>query len=251
MPLKIDIEELRERYTKSYVRGLKSMFRGRETILEEILKIGTGNSQGPLWIAGGGVYRPPIGEESGVKRATDSEGKEIIDVDIVVSQLSQKPYSPKVHGWSEWRTRFGNTSFRKNGYNVVIMDLSSFPTLAARNLKPTIENFLTTTPLNIQSIAVPIGDDPYETRLIGDIGILAIYKREVKINDLREGVDRALREWRYEAQNQNIDLEEFERYIIGINLNPLVIESVKRKAEELGFGYDLTLPLEENPGQAS
>lgn len=225
-----DIEELRERYTKTYIKKLKKNFRDeKESLLNEILKIGRENSQGPLWIAGGGVYRPIIEGEYGIKtrREKGKEGEEIFDIDIAVNYLSTEPYSPRALGWSEWRTRFGDPAYRKGNYIIALNNLSMCYPIVSRKLEPTIENLLKHAPLNIQAIAWPIYEDFYSGKLIGDTGIMAIHNRIVRVNDIDDTLYNIHRIFEYEGKTIEED-----------NLKYLVRDFIRIKAAELGFDYD-------------
>lgn len=65
--------------------------------------------------------------------------------------------------------------------------LGTIHSVVRRNLNPTIENFLSGTPLNIQSIAFDIESQ----KVIGDIGLRSIQEKIIAVNDLEQAKYRA------------------------------------------------------------
>ena len=227
------MQELKERYIPHVIKGLK-----KERLWEEIFKIATENSVGQLCLIGGGVYRSII--EGEYKTKTDRENK-VIDLDFVASQLSTEPYSPRNFGWSERRTKYGNPSYWKGKHCVVLNDLNTFHSIVASGNQPSLEKLLDLTPLDIQAIGLIINkENLFDGELIGDKGILAIYNRQVRINNLSESTYEVCRELAYEAQLV-IGSPEFQAHIEKVDINQLLKEFVGRKARQLGFNPDFTL----------
>lgn len=232
--IKPSIQELKEKYIPHVIRALK-----KERLWEEIFKIAVENSDGQLCLIGGGAYRPII--ESEYKTKTKRENG-IIDIDFVASQLSTEPYSPRNLGWSERRTKYGNPSYWKGKRCVVLNDLNTFHSIVASGNQPSLEKLLNLTPLDIQATGLIVNkENPFDGELIGDKGILAVYNKRVRINNLSEATYEVFRELAYEA-HLIVGSPEFNEHIKGLDINQLLREFVERKAGELDFTPDFTLP---------
>lgn len=85
--------------------------------------------------------------------------------------------------------------------------LRSIYSISLRQIEPTIEHYLTGVPLTIQSIAYDVD----ENRIIGEIGIDALQRRLVKVNDLSFA--------KYYSKKKNKPLQEI----------------IREKADALGF----------------
>jgi len=171
------------------------------------------NSLGRIWILGGFVYRNIIKEIYG-----NPQLPEPVDVDFL---LEKKPVGGDLYLPEEWNpkmTDYGNLGLMMGNLKISLNYLFNFRSLLTRNLEPTLENLFRTIPLNVQGIVYSLED----RCISGFRGISAIKRRKVRINNLREA--------RHEAERLEIDLGEL----------------VRRKAGELGFDYDLTLPPEED-----
>ncbi len=215
-----DIEKLREKY-----RGIVVKTLDKDPKWPEILKIGLGNSEGQLMIAGGYIYRPISEFEYKIKTRRENG---IIDVDFVAGQLSTKPYTLRNLGWRERRTKYGNPAFWNKQYCVVVSDLNSYP-------RPTLEDLIDNTPLDIQSIGIVIRrDEPFLGELIGNKGILAIHHKQVKINNRIEAVYEIYKKIAHEAQLV-VGSEEFNQYIKGFDMEKILREFVEKKASQLHF----------------
>ena len=224
----LDIEKLKRIYSAILIRKLKK----EQPIWEEIFKIGTENSAGDLIIAGGFIYRPII--EAKYRRKTKREDG-IIDVDFIASQLSREPYSPRPLGWAEQRTIYGNPSYVKGNHYVVLNDMHTFHSIMVSGRQPTIENLLDLTPLDIQSIGWIIKrDDLFAGELVGDKGILAIYNRQVRMNNREEAVYEIRRRLAYEAQ-LDLGSEEFNLHMRQFNIEDLLKKFIESKAKDLRF----------------
>lgn len=235
---KKQITELTERYTSKFLEGLK---RFDPKILAEIYEIGRRNLDGPFALVGGGVYRPIIEAEYKTKteRRRDEEG-DIFDFDLFGGWLSTVPYSPRVLGWSEGRTRHGDESFKKGHYLVALNNLSIFQSITSRNLEPTIENLLKNAPLDIQSIAWIFGDNFYDGRLVGEKGIVAINKRQVRINDEMSLVNNMFNSIRIPQETKDYleetDIKEWEGNVLEEKARQLGFTAIKTKRKNNGNG---------------
>lgn len=160
----------------------------------------TANCQGKFWLIGGGLFRKIV------SRIYGSTQPPIKDYDFIIENPNSELVLPK--GWQSSTNSFGNPKLiSPDNLQVDFAYLSNLHQLRLRGLPPTIESYLTTTPLTVQSICF----DFLEGRISGPIGIRAILTKTVEVNDL---------EWaRWYAQKQNLTLEEY----------------IKREADRLGF----------------
>ena len=109
--------------------------------------------------------------------------------------------------WGIQQNRFDTPKFVCGNNSIDYVPLNKVYSITSRNLSPTIENFLTGVPLTIQYIAY----DVYENKVIGEIGIDALRRRVIEINDVHFA--------EYAARKKGISVEEM----------------VKKKAESMGF----------------
>lgn len=137
----------------------------------EALDIVRRNSSGKIWLIGGFVYRTIISELYGTSRKK-------VDLDFVVED-----YKPEINLPEGWRIEgaFDNNKLRiVNGAKQIdCVSLKNNFSIKHRKLKPSIGNFLTGAPLTIQSIAYDID----ENKIIGEIGIDALKRKVVAINN--------------------------------------------------------------------
>lgn len=175
---------------------------------KEALDIIEKNSKGKIWLIGSFLYRNIINKI----RKRKLKSLEEIDIDFLVRERSEEEiYIPE--GWELRMTSYGNPYFLKREDNIKV-DLNylfNMHSILTRDIEPTIESFLTGTPLTVQSIVY----DCDKKKVGGEIGINSIKKRIVKINHLPEAG--------FEAQNKGISL----------------VELIRQKAEELRFKYIL------------
>ena len=154
------------------------------------------NSEGKIWLIGGFIFRTLVNKLYGCKSPSK-------DFDFIVENITKPLMLPR--GWQELETKFGNPKLKKDNIVIDLISLNNVLSIQRRNLKPSIKNFLSGTPLTIQSIAFDINRQV----LIGRIGIYSIKNRIVGINNR----------------------EEYD-YAVGIYGDPF---SVKRFANNLGF----------------
>ena len=178
--------------------------------LKEFYNIARKRSRGKVFLIGSRVY----GELA--KIIYGKYSPEERDFDFLAEAPSRdKMIIPK--GWELKFTDYGNPYFTRNNERIDLNFLINFNDLLLNNLKPTINNFLKISPLNIQAIAF----DYSSKRIIGKRGIEAI----------KSGVLRVC--------NENT-AENYARR------KHKTIESIlKEKAEELGFKY--VLPQKQHP----
>jgi len=145
---------------------------------KEAVEIIKNNSEGRAWLIGGFVCRSIIQELYGVPMSED------VDLDFIVEKAV--PINVP-DGWKIEQNSYGNPKLIGPTYEIDYIPLSNLHSIIRRNLEPTIENFLTGTPLNVQSIAFDITNN----KVVGDIGIKSIKERVIAINDLEQAKHRA------------------------------------------------------------
>ena len=128
---------------------------------------------------GGFVYRMIVRELYCVPVTSD------IDFDFIVEIIAQKFDSPP--GWVAVSNSYGNPKLKGPRYEIDLVPLDNIHSVLRRGLEPTIENFLSGTPLTVQSIAYDVSNG----RVIGDIGVSAIRARTVGVNDVVQANHRA------------------------------------------------------------
>ena len=146
----------------------------------EALKIVKYNSQGKIWLIGGMVSRSIIKSIYGHVQLKH-------DLDFLVEKLNNKLIIPK--NWKISKNRFENPKLIKRNTEVDIVPLESAEYITENKLKPSIKNFLAGTPLDIQSLAFGIK----KGKLVGSLGIKALQKKEVRINNSKRFLAKAKR----------------------------------------------------------
>ena len=101
-----------------------------------------------------------------------------VDLDFVVEYPVSDFDLPD--GWRVDKNRFGNPKLISGRKQIDYVPLEKIYSILQRQIEPTIENYLTGVPLNVQSVAYDIN----EKRVIGEIGINALLRRVVEVNDL-------------------------------------------------------------------
>jgi hypothetical protein len=138
---------------------------------KDAIKIIRKNSQGNFWLIGGFVYRNIASLLYGVE-------KPAVDLDFIIENSTNELLLP--NSWEKKFNRYGNLKFvRNDGLEIDFVPLTNIHSIIRRGLPATIENFLTGTPLNIQSIVYDVKHNKVE----GDIGIKALFEKKVFINN--------------------------------------------------------------------
>lgn len=156
------------------------------------------NSLDRIWLIGGAVYR----NLAHILHGTDIPEA---DFDFIIEKPKEKIILPK--GWVQGRNHYGNAKFLGSGFSIDFVPLENISSILRRKLAPTIENYLTGTPLTVQSIAYDIK----EFMLIGNVGIKAIMEKSAEINNKEQA--------QIYASKKGISIEEM----------------IKIKSESLGF----------------
>lgn len=136
------------------------------------------NSEGNAWLIGGFVCRSIIQDLYGIQMTKD------VDLDFIVEK-SKDIEVPE--NWKINENSYGNPKLIGPDYEIDYIPLNNIHSIHRRGLESTIENFLSGTPLNVQSIAYDI----IKNKVIGEIGIKAIHDKVVAVNDLEQARHRA------------------------------------------------------------
>ncbi len=160
-------------YTQSFLKVANTYPEFKEAL--EIIKA---NSDGKAWLIGGFVCRSIIQDLYGIPMSKD------VDLDFII----ENPKEIKLpEGWEIRKNSYGNPKLVGPSYEIDYVPLNTIHSILRRNLEPTMENFLSGTPLNVQSIAFDITDN----KVIGDIGIKAIQDKVISVNNFEQAKHRA------------------------------------------------------------
>ncbi|MBI4141883.1 hypothetical protein HY484_03090 [Candidatus Woesearchaeota archaeon] len=129
------------------------------------------NSSGNIWLVGGFVYRTIASVLYGLKMPR-------VDFDFIVEVPVEKFILSD--GWQVLLNSFGNPKFVCGEKKIDYVPLRSVYSIRARHIPATIDNFFSGNPLNVHSIAF----DVYAGVVCGDVGIDAIKRRVVEVNNL-------------------------------------------------------------------
>lgn len=162
------------------------------------------NCQGKFWLIGGMVYRT-------LAYIIHDTPKPEVDINFIVEQPNSELVLPR--DWELTNNSFGTFKFvGPNGNSIDFVPLEQVYSIKEREIdEPTIEDFLSGVPLNIQSIAYDVS----EGSLVGSVGLGGIISRTIRVTDY----DLA----QYAARQKNLSLKSY----------------VLEYARELGFGLVL------------
>lgn len=163
----------------------------------EALEIVERNSSGNIWLIGGLVYR-------NLAHILYDVEKPETDYDFIVEK-PKKIVLPS--NWKLKKNRYDGPKFVGEKFNIDFIPLSSVHSILRRKLDFTFENYLTGTPLTIQSIGYSIDDK----KILGDVGLRALLDRTVGVNNLEQA-----------------EIYSFKK-------GRSIEEIIRRKAESLGF----------------
>ena len=170
----------------------------------EALMVACENSRGKLWLIGGSVFRTL----ANIMYGTPIPDK--TDFDFVVEELEKTAVCREKDGWRLELNHYKNPKLIKGDLSVDLVPLATVHSIVRRGCEPTIENFLTGTPLNIQSVVY----DCARRQIMGEIGIKALQTKTVAVNDPIQAT--------YHAERKNTT----------------VAELLKKYASELHFAYE-------------
>ncbi|HII14841.1 MAG TPA: hypothetical protein HA362_00850 [Nanoarchaeota archaeon] len=161
-------------------------------------KIVLDNSSGKVWLIGGSVYR-------NIAHILYGADKPKVDFDFIIESPKENIILPK--GWKLGKNHYGNPKFLGRRFSIDFVPLHNISSILRRKLAPSIKNYLTGTPLTVQSIAYDVKGG----KLAGEIGLKAIAEKTIGINNKEQAQIYALK--------KGISIEEM----------------VRRKSESLGF----------------
>lgn len=173
--------------------------------LNDALEFVQKNSTGNIWIIGSLIYRNMINEIYGMSL-------EIKDFDFIVEKI-EPSILPSADIKMELNN-YGNLKIKGSLGKIDIVPITNIHSIKRRNLSPNIENYLSGTPLGVQSVIFNTKDQ----KIIGEKSIESILKKEVAINNFEEAYHQA--------------------YLMNMTVN----QYVKNSADRLGF--TAKLPLE-------
>lgn len=216
----------KEEYTDAFEQFLKA-----HDEYAEVFDIAKRNARGRgrrphgrIWIIGGFIYRPVI--KAVYPELKVSEPSQI-DVDFLIERSPAQRDLHLPEDWNPKITEYGNLYLVKGNMRIDLNYLRNFHSVIRRGLRPKFKHFFTGTPIDIQAIAYDLTDKTMG--VIGEKGIQAIKKKIIRINNLEEA--------QYEVQNIRESLKK----------DFTIEDLVRRKAEELDFGYDMTPIHKGNP----
>lgn len=172
--------------TKAFLAGAREC-----PEFQEAIDVVRQNSIGNFWLVGGFVYRTLAHKMYGAP-------KPVVDLDFVVETPVKRPFLPC--GWTMGINGFGNPKFVNGGRSIDYVPLEKVFSIRHRRLKPTMANFFSGVPLNVQSIAYDVNAN----QVIGETGIDGVVGQYVAVYDLffaeyaakkkRKTVEQMLRE---------------------------------------------------------
>ena len=170
----------------------------------EAVKIIRDNSHGKIWMIGGGVYRPIAANLYGTPLPA-------VDRDFIVEEIKLPFKLPP--GWIVGRNRHGNPKFILEGTkrSIDYVPIDTTHSIVARGIEPTIENYLSGTPLTVQSVAY----DVLSKQVIGDVGLHTISEKRVRVNNYAEAI--------HGSERKGMTLKEY----------------IQKIADSLGFKADI------------
>ena len=142
----------------------------QETSLQEAFDFVRKRSNGNVWLIGGAVYR-------NIAHMLYRTEKAPHDFDFIVG--SPKPQIALPMDWIQTTNKYGNPKFVSNALEIDFVPLTTVHSIIRRGLEFSFVNYLTGTPLTIQSI----GYNLITKKLEGDIGLHAVKTRTVGINN--------------------------------------------------------------------
>jgi hypothetical protein len=165
------------------------------------------NSEGNVWLIGGFIYRNIVAGLYGTEKPK-------IDLDFIIQKPIEKFILPE--GWKKIKNHFGNPKFVGPNFEIDFVPLKKIYSIKHRKLYSSIKNYLSGTPLNIQSIVY----DFKKNELKGERSFWSIENKFI-------------------IPNSNYHLLEFA----AIDKNKKVDEYIIDMAKSLNFDYILPTKL--------
>lgn len=160
------------RLTSEYLSKAFQDITKRDFCFNEALNIVKQNCHGRIWLIGGYLYKNLV---RFLYPECEAKAK---DLDFLVEGKEMNYNMVIPNGWRIETSKFGCTRLIGNS-KIDIIDIEEFYPISAYGVSPTINNFLIYSPLNIQSIAY----DVFEKKVLGDIGIHALEKKIIAVNN--------------------------------------------------------------------
>jgi|WetSurMetagenome_2_1015567.scaffolds.fasta_scaffold27569_2 hypothetical protein len=165
------------------------------------LDMARANSKGEIWLIGSHLYKTLA---KTIYSHTELN-KPIKDFDFILENVNLHIKFPKEFELS--RNRFGGLKLVKKSLAIDLIPLKKIYGIVSKNLPPTIENFLSNVPLNIQHLVYQLSD----RKILGTNGIFSLEKKIIEVHNLEMAQHHA------------------EMYKTTIN------ETITKKAQDLGF----------------
>ncbi len=105
-----------------------------------------------------------------------------MDFDFIIEKPVEK-FNMPAH-WRVDKNRFGNIKILGPKNPIDYVPINNIHSINERKIEPTIQNYLTGVPLTVQSICYDIKNK----KLIGEIGINALNRQVVEVNNLDEAI---------------------------------------------------------------
>jgi len=163
---------------------------------QRALKIVQKNSSGKIWVAGSFIFR-------NLASAIHDLPKPIFkDYDFIVEKITEKLEVDQ--GMKFTLNTFGGVKIVSGPISIDIWE----PKNVYLATDPTIENYLKTVSINIQSIAYSIHDE----KVLGDVGLRAILDKKIEVNNFntlkyytdkkgitpKDYIDQKIKSWGFE-----------------------------------------------------
>lgn len=158
--------------TSTFAKFFEWTTKNNQQYLEanEIVK---SNSQGKAYLIGGFLYQNIASSLYLIPKAGP-------DLDYLVEKPAEKLLLPKE--WQEEKNLFGNPRFVSGVRKINFIPLSNVYSIKARNLEPTVENYMTGTPFTIQAMAYDIKN---RELLLTEDCANSIRRRIIEVQDMR------------------------------------------------------------------
>lgn len=163
---------------------------------KEVLRVVKDNSEGKIWLIGGFLYKT-------LASILYGQGVHIKDFDFIIEKMKSPLVISK--DWEESKTGFDNPKLKNGNLIVDLVPLNNIHSVQRRNLKPSIENYLSGTPLTVQSLAF----DVVSQEIIGEVGLKSLFDEVIEINN-QESYVHVTNKWGSAYSTRKADDLNFE-----------------------------------------
>jgi hypothetical protein len=185
----MNVEELSKIFNESAEKNL-----GYKEATSIVLK----NSRKRVWLIGGFIFRILAMQLYGTPAPKS-------DFDFIIEEPKKTLILPL--DWKTKKNHFGSFKLIGPKFDIDFIPLNNVYAIKKKRISPTIENYLSTVPLTIQSLAFELKTN----KLLGKIGVKSLLTKTIDIN------------------NREIAADFFEIY------NKSLEDYLKEKADSLGF----------------